>query len=286
MSVDGTRLSLGWLPGAAAFAAIVYAVAVEPRRLRVERRQVALPGLPAEADGRRIALISDLHAGMWLQGRGQIRRAVRAVIAERPDLVLIAGDITHNGYWEEGDVLAPLARRTPVLAVLGNHDHLAGPAAAVELTARLTAQGVRVLDNEHVPCGIPGLPWLVVGVDDWVTGHTDLVKAVTGIPPNSTILALLTHVPDVADHVPSQWFPLILAGHTHGIRLRLGVIAAIPWVRRRIHLARSRYPRGFYRVNQSLLYVTRGVGMSEAPLRAGSIPEVTILTLTRAYPSP
>ncbi len=282
MSRVGIGRSLRRLAALGTALAAGYLLLLEPHRLRVEQRSVLLPDLPAEADGCRVALISDLHVGMGLHRHGHIRRAVQAVIRARPHLVLIAGDITHKGRWSGGPLLAPLAATAPVMAVLGNHDHLAGPAAASALVQTLTAQGVRVLSNEHVPCGIPGLPWLVVGVDDWVTGHTDLAAAVTGIAPHTKLLALLTHVPDVAGHVPRHWFPLILAGHTHGMRFRFGPLALIPWLGRHARVIRSRYPRGFYHVNGSLLYVTRGVGMSEAPVRAGSLPEVTILTLTRS----
>ncbi|MBI2760543.1 MAG: hypothetical protein HYX51_03850 [Chloroflexi bacterium] len=43
---------------------------------------------------------------------------------------------------------------------------------------------------------------------------------------------------------------------------------------------RTRYPRGFYGIGDALLYVSRGVGVSEAPVRAGSVPEVAVLELT------
>ena len=117
-------------------------------------------------------------------------------------------------------------------------------------------------------------------MDDWATSHTDLLRAVEGIAPGTRLLALLTHVPDVADHVPPGWFPLILAGHNHGVRPRAGLLARLPWRLARPVVPPTRYPRGFYDVNGALLYVSRGVGMSGFPVRAGSIPEVTVMELT------
>jgi len=69
----------------------------------------------------RIAAAGDIHCSEPL--REHVTAAFRAV-AERADLVLLAGDLTTHGEPEQAVVLADACRDlpVPVYAVLGNHD--------------------------------------------------------------------------------------------------------------------------------------------------------------------
>ena len=263
--------------------AAAYLVGVEPRRLQVMRWRVRVDGLPPEAEGLRIVHLSDLHIGMFMHPQRHVRRAIRAAVDAAPDVVLITGDIMHGGRWRRrGNVFALLTSRCPTFAVLGNHDHLRSATDTEGIVAGLRAQGVRVLVNEHADLAVRRLPWQVVGVDDIVTDHADFDKAVEGIPEGSRLLALLTHVPDIADLVPPGWFSLMFAGHTHGIDVKAGPLERLRWVRRRVRPIKSRYPQGFFEVGGALLHVSRGIGMSALPIRGGSVPEITVIELTAA----
>ena len=284
----GTRLLRGArLSAVGAAALLAYAHLIEPRRLVVERWTVRVPDLPPAWEGMRAVHLTDFQIGMWLQSRSLVRRAVDLALSLRPDVVFLTGDFMHHGRWsDEGAVFGDLARRAPVYAVLGNHDYVRSAAAAAEITAGLRAQGITVLMNEHAPFAWRGERWTVVGVDDLATRHTDLLKAVSGIPPDTKLLAILTHVPDAADFVPPGWFPLIVAGHTHGGQVRLPPVRRLSWVRLSTKLGGSNYPWGWYDTAGGLLYVNRGVGMAALPLRLGVPPEVTLMVLTdgRALP--
>jgi predicted MPP superfamily phosphohydrolase len=96
---------------------------------------------------------------------------------------------------------------------------------------------------------------------------------------------LLTHVPDAAEYAPEGWFPLIVAGHTHGALVRPPLLAGTGRWRTRVPLP-TRYPRGWFEVAGGLLYVNRGLGLSSLPLRLGAPPEVALFVLTdgRALP--
>ena len=60
-------------------------------RLRV--LEVAIPGLPAELDGLRIAHLSDFHLGPPSRGTHAVERAVEWVAERQPDLVCLTGDL-------------------------------------------------------------------------------------------------------------------------------------------------------------------------------------------------
>jgi uncharacterized protein len=267
--------------GLAAAGLIGYAYLVEPRWLQVERWTVRIANLPPAWEGLRVVHLTDFQVGMWLQGRSLIRRAIDTAIALQPDVILLTGDFVHQGRWNGDDGLyRPLALAAPTFAVLGNHDHHGGDGGTVTIVQALRDQGVEVLMNSHTWFRFRGESWAIVGVDDMATGHTDLLTAVTGIPRNTRLLALLTHVPDVAAYAPKGWFPLTVAGHTHGAQLHMPFLKRLAWLNIPGDANGTKYLRGWYETAGGLLYVNRGLGLSNLPLRFGARPEVALFVLT------
>jgi Icc-related predicted phosphoesterase len=99
----------------------------------------------------RIAAVSDLHLRTGHQGR--FRPAFLGLAGV--DVLLLGGDLTNGGTAAEIDVLAAevAGLPVPVVAVLGNHDHDEG--LGDEMTARLSAAGVTVLDGDGVVLDTP-----------------------------------------------------------------------------------------------------------------------------------
>jgi Icc-related predicted phosphoesterase len=108
----------------------------------------------------RLAAAGDLHCAA--ADGGALAEAFAAV-AERVDLVLLAGDLTAGGEPGEAAVVADACRglAVPVLAVCGNHEADAG--RRDEVIAVLRDAGVGVLDDEHAILGVGGTSVGVVG---------------------------------------------------------------------------------------------------------------------------
>jgi predicted MPP superfamily phosphohydrolase len=107
-----------------------WAVCFEPGRLVVRESELALPRWPKELSGLKVALLSDLHIGSPHWDIAALARLVERTNAQKPDLVLLAGDYQINdvvgGVFVEAEPiaqgLAGLKARLGVIAVLGNHD--------------------------------------------------------------------------------------------------------------------------------------------------------------------
>lgn len=95
----------------------------------------------------RLGAIADVHCDRDCQASLQ---PLFAEMAEKVDVLLLCGDLTHHGLPEEGAVLARALApmRVPILAVLGNHDHQSG--RGDELSRVLADAGVRVMDGDSV----------------------------------------------------------------------------------------------------------------------------------------
>jgi hypothetical protein len=86
---------------------------------------------------------------------------------------------------------------------------------------------------------------------------------------------LLAHDPRRLTQAASLNIPLVLSGHTHGGQIVVPGIGA---------LAARKFPiaEGTAQRENTLLFVSRGVGTVYVPVRINCPPEVAVLTLTRA----
>jgi len=100
----------------------------------------------------RVAALGDLHCTKSSQGAFQ---SLFSRISEAAELLLIAGDLTDYGLPDEARVLTKelTALRTPVVAVLGNHDYESGK--ETEIRQILVDAGVTVLDGDA--CEVLGI---------------------------------------------------------------------------------------------------------------------------------
>jgi predicted MPP superfamily phosphohydrolase len=241
----------------------------------VRRATVALPGYPAGQPGLKVALIADIHVQGPDMPPDRLGRIVEQVNAERPDLVLIAGDIigdrtisTHH--YSTAESVAPLAglrARLGTFAVLGNHEYWRDGREARDALTRI---GVRVLANQAVQVG----PLALGGLDDQVTGRNRDAQTYAAMRGLSGARVLLSHSPDPFATLPPD-IGLMLAGHTHCGQIRLPLWGPISTA----SAYGERYACGFVEENGRKLIVTGGLGTSMLPLRLMAHPDFWIVTI-------
>jgi predicted MPP superfamily phosphohydrolase len=260
---------------------------MESQELSIERHTIFIPRLGPSLDGFTVALLSDLHYGVYMDSL--LRSAVVVLNRARPDVVLLAGDFVtwHHDNVDHlsrdahtcSEILSRLRAPHGVLSVLGNHDYSVHPEVVVE---SLKYYGIRLLRNSAVPLEKNNERLWVAGIDDVLQGKPNLSQTLRGIPRGEPTI-LLAHEPDYADQVSAEHrVDLQLSGHSHGGQVRfpfLGapVLPVLAW----------KYPMGFYRLRDMQLYTNRGIGMTGPLVRFNCPPEVTLFTLSSSTtPSP
>ncbi len=261
--------------------AIGYGYLFGQRRVVVNAFDAGLSNLDRGGNGLRVVQISDIHLGHNMTA-SRVAHYVERINRLEPDIVCITGDITDglDHSHETFPALGGIRARLGVFAILGNHDHYAGP-DDVEHALR-THTGFTVLRDSVATVRDNGQTLHIVGLDDrgldWARGvpeHPELERVLSGIPPDEPRI-LLSHRPDLFEHAARLGVELILAGHTHGGQL------ALPWPGgRRPSLAHfmTRYPRGTFQDGESLLHVNLGLGVTGQPVRLATPREITLLTL-------
>ena len=244
------------------------------KRFTLTEASFSPPGWPRGLAPLRVLLITDIHAGIFLEPE-TLGRIITGLLQTKPDLVVIGGDLVTGHVGEVIpylDALGPLAG-TPLGAwfCFGNHDYFGGDPA--ELRTNLAAVGIKTLKNESISLAHQGGSFVLGGIDDLVLGKPDWLQleAAHGRPH-----LLLAHNPDHFPNAVARGIPLTLAGHTHGGQIRLP--HGPPVIRQ------SRYclDEGAYARNASLLVVSRGLGSVALPLRWGADPEALLIHIVPA----
>jgi predicted MPP superfamily phosphohydrolase len=193
--------------------------------------------------------------------------AVRLLMREQPDLIILGGDYVT---WGErrfvepvAEALAPLSAPHGVFGVLGNHDD------DRDMPAALERHGIEVLRDARTRIVVRNEPIDLVGIRYWTRKVADIGRLVRGGAP-ATIL--LSHTPSRLVEAAALGVPLMLSGHTHGGQVVLPGVGAV---------AARNFPivAGSGQRDHTAAFVSRGIGTVYVPIRVACPPEVAILTL-------
>jgi predicted MPP superfamily phosphohydrolase len=270
--------------GAGVFLAVMSVIGyLGTKKLVVKQLDVRLLRLPEAFEGMRIVQISDLHVGPHTSRR--LLRCIAAAVREaKPDMVVYTGDQVDDFHRDVdylvaalGDIDAPLG----TYAIAGNHDVYAGWDAVHQ---RLSEAGIIVLVNDAVPVEGGSERIWVAGTGDpaglsWQRGGglsaaPDIDRTLQHIPVGEPAIAL-AHNPMLWPELAKRGVDLTLSGHTHYGQL------AIPKWNWNIAGMFLELSMGFHRQGHSLLYINPGTNYWGIPLRIGTPPEVTVVSLRR-----
>ncbi len=243
------------------------AFCIEPNQLSVRRLKIASPKIRSKI---RVAFMSDIQSDEFGENE---RRVWSSLLAEKPDLVLLGGDYTHD--WTEEarqkvrlatrEYLLKIGFKAPlgVVAIRGNVDSLAW-------TEMFSGTGIEALSSRTELRFEGGLSVTLLETKE---SFNDKLK----IPPSDGFHLVLGHSPDYALGQVSA--DLMIAGHTHGGQVRFpwfGPLVTSSKLPRMVCDGESKFPDG------RRLFVTRGAGMERknAPrMRFLCPPEIVVFDL-------
>ena len=215
----------------------------------------------------KLVMMSDLHLG-YHNPRSEFHRWVDLVNQEKPDIVLIAGDIIDisvRPLIEEN--MAEEFRRieAPVYACLGNHEYYSGEPQAQQF---YKDAGIHLLMDT---CEVVG-DLCIIGRDDRTNPHRKslgkLVAEADTLLSKYTIV--LDHQPYFLEQVEKAGVDFQLSGHTHR-----GQVWPISWITDRVYECSF----GPYQKGNTCFYVSSGIGIWGGKFRIGTQSEYVVATI-------
>lgn len=249
--------------------------------------------LPPELKGTKITLVSDIHSGPYMT-ESNMMKYVEVINNLNSDIILISGDHTNSNK----DEVFPLVNAYKnlyapkgIFATLGNHDYFSD----AEFISKVISNDspVKMLRNNAELLRINGQPLLILGSDDTrdsgnKTGPV-ILDYINKAEKNAKSIAashsedyenikkiLIYHKPYIFDEIDNKKFDLIATGHTHGGQV---VFAKLGDKSLSIASSVSKYVSGLYSLDNSRMYVSRGIGTVGLPIRVNCPPEITQFTL-------
>ncbi len=224
----------------------------------------------------KIVAISDVHLGALI-GKSKLKEYVEMINAQKPDIVLIAGDLVdrllkpineQNLHEELRQIKAPMG----VFAVFGNHEYYGGDYGKDrkllmdfyrKSNITLLRDSVAMIDSTIY----------IVGRDDHSNHQRKQLSALTKNLDNSKFIILLDHQPWELQEAEQCKVDLQLSGHTHAGQLFPGNL-----------LIKNMYenPHGYSRRGNTQYYVSSGLGLWGPPYRIGTNSELINIRLSKA----
>lgn len=214
----------------------------------------------------KILMASDIHLGQ-LVGRKHLERLVNLVNDEKPDIVLLPGDIINDNiepYLKEnmGEVLGKLEAPLGVHAVLGNHDYYGDDKD--EIMAEMDKLGIGVLMDEYIKIH----DFYLVGRKEHTDNSRITLNAYLNKLDKQNPIIMMDHQPKDLKEAREFGVDLLLSGHTHQ-----GQIWPASFLTNFIY--ENDY--GYLKKGELHSIVSSGFGLWGPPLRIGTQSEVMII---------
>lgn len=262
-----------WLLGVLAAVLVFGALALDSR-LKVVAYEVATAEVSWPV---RLAVLTDLHSCAY--GENQ-QRLLRAVEAQKPDLVVLVGDIVDDVLPEENawTTVEALAGKCPCFYVTGNHEWWTGEIERI--CAQMTSCGVTVLRGDGGEVTVQGETLSLWGIDDPESGESGAqLRAVGEQAQEEGFHILLAHRPEQIENYVSYPFDLILSGHAHGGQWRLpGLVNGLYAPHQGLF---PEYAGGRYDLEDAVFLVSRGLARESTRIipRIFNRPELVMVEI-------
>jgi predicted MPP superfamily phosphohydrolase len=232
----------------------------------VRHVRLTIPKYMQGRDSLKIVLMSDLHIGE-IVGKEWVRRYVELSNAERPDIVVLAGDIVdYEVRFAEAmhaeDELRKLIAPLGTYIIYGNHEYRANRIAKQRW---LHSLGATVLVDSVAS---PDSLLYLIGRDDLIDPHRKSLHTLMKPLDKSKPLIILDHQPHNLNESAMNGADLCLHGHTHNGQL---------WPASLLLRLAYECPYGYYRKGGTQYFISAGIGIAGQPYRVGTRSELIVL---------
>ena len=234
-------------------------------------------------DGLKVVHFSDLHY-LRVTNNDKLKEIVDEINLIKPDIVFFTGDLIDKDFTltdkdKEGLIneLSSIKTKYGKYAVLGNHDYVKD----IEIFKDIYSNSnFNLLQNSYdIIYSSNNDKLFIGGVDNYSYNEADINKVMEYFNDNSDISykIILVHEPDYIDNILTNYnVNLVLAGHSHNGQIN------IPYIKNFFLPYGSRkYYENYYKVNDTDLYISSGIGESSVNFRLFNKPSINFYRINR-----
>ena len=266
-------------------AIIAYGFLIEPKLITVKEQKITLDNWPDNFNGFKIVHISDIHYGRLFDEKS-LQKLVNSINEQKPDIVVLTGDLidkdthmTTNMANKISNLLKKINAKAGKYAINGNND-----LNFDEWVNIISNGGFKDLNNTYDTIYNDGYQNIFIAgastvkdklsINDKLKTSIDYLNSFDKNGPIYKILLL--HEPDTIDDLSNNPFNFILAGHSHAGQIRLPFIGAIM-----LPDGAKKYYDSHYKLENSDLYISNGLGVSNYNFRLFNTPSYNLYRLVK-----
>lgn len=262
---------------------VIYARYGGTEGLKTKEYTIETKDIATTFDGIKIVHFSDLHY-LRVINKYKLKQIVEEINLINPDIVFFTGDLIDKDFTttdkDKDDLIEELNNiksKYGKYAIIGNHDHVKD----IDLLKDIyTNSGFILLQNSYdIIYGKDNDKLFIGGVDTYSYNESDIDKVMNYFTDNEDISykIILTHEPDYTDIILSKYkVNLVLAGHSHNGQIN------IPYVKKLfLPYGSKKYYENYYKVNDTDLYVSSGIGESRINFRLFNKPSINFYRINK-----
>ena len=234
-------------------------------------------------DGLKIVQFSDLHY-LRVVNKDMVKKIVNEINLINPDIVIFTGDLIDKDFnptdSEENDLITLLSSinsKYGKYAIIGNHDYVKKEGQIEDIYKQ--SDFILLQNSYDIIYGKDNDKLFIGGLDTYRYNESDIDKVMNYFTDNEDISyrIILTHEPDYTDIILSKYkVNLVLAGHSHNGQIN------IPYVKKLfLPYGSKKYYENYYKVNDTDLYVSSGIGESRINFRLFNKPSINFYRINK-----
>ena len=262
---------------------IAYSYYIEPKLITFKEYNIKNENITENFQGFKIVHISDLHYGKNYN-KEMMSKLISTINDQKPDIVVLTGDLidkktkmTIELSTEISEYLKQIDTKIGKYAINGDND-----LKFDEWTNIINNGNFKNLNNTYDTIYKNGYSSLLIAgtstSKDKISINDKLNKTIQYInsfeKDGPIYKILLMHEPDYIDDLDNNKFDLVLAGHSLHGQIKLGPIPII------IKEGAKKYNLSHYKINNSDLYISNGLGTEDYNYRLFNTPSYNIYRLT------
>lgn len=252
---------------------------MEPKTFKTHEIKIE-SNIPDNYDGFKIIHISDIHYGRTIS-KDMLEDIVKEINLNKPDIIVITGDILNNRVSYSDDDITDITNSLKNMEARIGKYIIKGDNDTNEKWEEIVTNSefTNLNDTYNLIFDNASTPILISGVSS-NSKYGEINEKLATIDEetqniNSCYSILIMHEPDYVDNIDVNKYNLILAGHSLG-----GI--NIP-IKGRVNLPEGakKYTNGNYKINETDLYVSNGLGTDNLKFRFMNRPSINFYRITK-----
>lgn len=262
---------------------IIYSRYIGTSGLITKEYKIETEEIAASFDGLKIVHFSDLHY-LRVVNKNTLEKIVNEINLINPDITIFTGDLIDKDFKLSDDekenliyYLREIKAKYGKYAVIGNHDYVRDED---ELISIYKDSDFNLLQNSYdIIYGNDGDKLFIGGTDTYSYDKADIDGVMKYFDSNENIgyKIILVHEPDYIDTIIKNYdINLVLSGHSHNGQVNIPLVKKLF-----LPYGSKKYYEDYYKINNTDLYVSSGIGESRINFRLFNRPSINFYRINK-----